>query len=316
MLNFILNNTIFDYIIIILFFINFILTMIIDLKEQKKELKSLFLLDNIKQIKIGTMIIAIIISVILTYIKFSNLIRTIIYFILPAILLIKNIFDTYKKEQSLSIDDKYSKLWSICIFIIFFSSKSIPVYYDFLSPLNHNLKEILLISYLLMKIILFTFIFLINIAILLSNINILKPFKFKDSKTNGKFYKFKDYNFYFYNKSNSKIYLIIDTLIYFLLSIPTILFNLINIIYLKFCTELKLFKNYIIKIVYNFNNNSNKVIRKITNISIIIAFSIVHIITIINSSLFNDKIVQIYSFLSTVILIPFIYDSIKSKPQS
>lgn len=62
MLNFILNNTIFDYIIIILFFINFILTMIIDLKEQRKELKSLFLLDNIKQIKIGTMIIAIIIS--------------------------------------------------------------------------------------------------------------------------------------------------------------------------------------------------------------------------------------------------------------
>lgn len=314
MLNFILNNTIFDYIIIILFFINFILTMIIDLKEQKKELKSLFLLDNIKQIKIGTMIIAIIISVILTYINFSNLIRTIIYFILPAILLIKNIFNTYKKEQSLSIDDKYSKLWSICIFIIFFSSKSIPVYYDFLSPLNHNLKEILLIIYLLMKIILFTFIFLTNIAILLSNISILKIFNFKDSKTNDIFYTFKDYNFHFYNKSNSKIYLIIDTLIYFLLSIPTILFNLINIIYLKFCTELKLFKNYIIKIVYNFNNNSNKVIKKITNISIIIAFSIVHIITVINSSLFNDKIVQIYSFLSTVILIPFIYDSIKSKP--
>lgn len=313
MLNFILNNTIFDYIIIILFFINFILTMIIDLKEQRKELKSLFLLDNIKQIKIGTMIIAIIISTIITYIKFSNLIRTLIYFVLPAVLLIKNIFDTYKKEQPLSIDDKYSKLWSICIFIIFFSSKSIPICYKFLSPLNHNLKEILLIIYLLMKVILFTFIFLTNIAILLSNISILKPFNLKDSKTNDIFYKFKDYNFHFYKKTNSKTCLIVDVLIYFLLSIPTILFNLINIIYLKLRTKLKLFKNHIIKIVYNFNNNSNKVIRKITNISIIITFSLVHIITIINSSLFNDKIVQIYSFLSTVILIPFIYDSIKSK---
>lgn len=313
MLNFILNNTIFDYIIIILFFINFILTMIIDLKEQRKELKSLFLLDNIKQIKIGTMIIAIIISTIITYIKFCNLIRTLIYFVLPAVLLIKNIFDTYKKEQSLSIDDKYSKLWSICIFIIFFSSKSIPIYYKFLSPLNHNLKEILLIIYLLMKVILFTFIFLTSIAILLSNISILKPFNLKDSKTNDIFYKFNDYNFHFYKKTNSKTYLIVDVLIYFLLSIPTILFNLINIIYLKLRKKLKLFKNHIIKIVYNFNNNNNKVIRKITNISIIITFSLVHIIIIINSSLFNDKIVQIYSFLSTVILIPFIYDSIKSK---
>lgn len=313
MLNFILNNTIFDYIIIILFFINFILTMIIDLKEQRKELKSLFLLDNVKQIKIGTMIIAIIISTIITYIKFCNLIRTLIYFVLPAVLLIKNIFDTYKKEQSLSIDDKYSKLWSICIFIIFFSSKSIPIYYKFLSPLNHNLKKILLIIYLLMKVILFTFIFLTSIAILLSNISILKPFNLKDSKTNDIFYKFKDYNFHFYKKTNSKTCLIVDVLIYFLLSIPTILFNLINIIYLKLRKKLKLFKNHIIKIVYNFNNNNNKVIRKITNISIIITFSLVHIITIINSSLFNDKIVQIYSFLSTVILIPFIYDSIKSK---
>lgn len=313
MLNFILNNTIFDYIIIILFFINFILTMIIDLKEQRKELKSLFLLDNIKQIKIGTMIIAIIISTIITYIKFCNLIRTLIYFVLPAVLLIKNIFDTYKKEQSLSIDDKYSKLWSICIFIIFFSSKSIPIYYKFLSPLNHNLKEILLIIYLLMKVILFTFIFLTSIAILLSNISILKPFNLKDSKTNDIFYKLNDYNFHFYKKTNSKTYLIVDVLIYFLLSIPTILFNLINIIYLKLRKKLKLFKNHIIKIVYNFNNNNNKVIRKITNISIIITFSLVHIIIIINSSLFNDKIVQIYSFLSTVILIPFIYDSIKSK---
>ena len=259
------------------------------------------------------MIIAIIISTIITYIKFSNLIRTLIYFVLPAVLLIKNIFDTYKKEQSLSIDDKYSKLWSICIFIIFFSSKSIPIYYKFLSPLNHNLKEILLIIYLLMKVILFTFIFLTSIAILLSNISILKPFNLKDSKTNDIFYKFNDYNFHFYKKTNSKTYLIVDVLIYFLLSIPTILFNLINIIYLKLRKKLKLFKNHIIKIVYNFNNNNNKVIRKITNISIIITFSLVHIIIIINSSLFNDKIVQIYSFLSTVILIPFIYDSIKSK---
>ena len=45
MLEFLLNNVIFDYIIIILLFINFLLTITIDLKEQKKELKCLFLLS-------------------------------------------------------------------------------------------------------------------------------------------------------------------------------------------------------------------------------------------------------------------------------
>ena len=97
MLEFLLNNVIFDYIIIILLFINFLLTITIDLKEQKKELKCLFLLSRINQIKIGIMLVSILIVSILIYINFSNLIRTIIYFIIPAILLIKNIFNTYRK---------------------------------------------------------------------------------------------------------------------------------------------------------------------------------------------------------------------------
>lgn len=319
MLEFLLNNVIFDYIIIILLFINFLLTITIDLKEQKKELKCLFLLSRINQIKIGIMLVSILIVSILIYINFSNLIRTIIYFIIPAILLIKNIFNTYRKyrkNQVLSIDDKYYKLWSIYIFFIFFSAKAIPIYYNFLSSLNHNIKEILLIIYLLMKVILFTFFFLTNIAILLSNLNILKPFNIQNIKSNDIYYKFKNYDFILYQKTHSKLMFTIDILIYFLLSIPTIIYNLIIIICLKIFNKLKLFKNYIIKIIYKFNDNSNRIIRKITNISIIVAFSTVHIIIIIYSSLFSDKIAQVYNFLATVILIPFIYDSIKSNHNS
>ena len=301
MLDFLLYNVIFDYIIIILLFINFLLTITIDLKEQKKELKCLFLLSCINQIKIGIMLVSILIVSILIYINFSNLIRTIIYFIIPAILLIKNIFDTYRKNQVLSIDDKYSKLWSIYIFIIFFSAKAIPIYYNFLSSLNHNIKEILLIIYLLMKVILFNFFFLTNIAILLSNINILKPFNIQNIKSNDIYYKFKNYDFILYQRNHSKLMFTMDILIYFLLSIPTIIYNLIIIICLKLFNKLKLFKNYIIKIIYKFNDNSNTIIRKITNISIIVAFSTVHIIIIIYSSLFSDKITQVYNFLATVI---------------
>lgn len=313
MLNFILNNAIFDYIIIILLFINFVLTIIIDLKEPKKEFKNIFLLDKINKIKICVMIITIIIVVIKLYTKFKNFINIGIYLIIPAIFLIKNIFDIYKKEQPLSTDNKFYKLLSMNIFVIFFSSAAVPVYYNFLTSLNHNLKEILLIIYLIMRIILFVFFSLNNITILLSNISILKPFKIKDNRMDDKFYELKDYNFHFYRKYNSKLTLCIDTILYFLLSIPTFVYNLVCIIGLKLCKFLLQFKKYLINIMCNINNNSNKIIRKITNISIIIAFSIVHIIIIINSALFSDEITQIYDFLSTVILIPFIYDSIKSK---
>lgn len=313
MLKFILNNTIFDYSIIFLFLINFVLTIIIDLKEQKNESKNILLSDKINKIKIKAVIIAVIFTVITLYIKFNNFINIIIYLIIPAILLIKNIFDTYKKEQPLSIDNKFYKLISMYIFVIFFSSTAVPVYYKYLASLNHNLKEILLIIYLIIKIILFVFLFFNNITILLSNFSILKPFKIRDNRIDDKFYKLKDYNFHFYRKYNSKLTLYIDTILYFFLSIPTIIYNLVCIIRLKLYKFLRLFKNNLFNTIYNINNNSNKIIRKITNISIIIAFSIVHIIIIINSALFSDEITQIYDFLSTVILIPFIYDSIKSK---
>ncbi len=163
-----------------------------------------------------------------------------------------------------------------------------------------------------MKIILFVFFTLTNIKILLSNINILIPFKIKDSKIKNT-YKFKDYNFSLYKRYNSKLTLTVDIFLYALLTVPTIVYYLLFIFLLKLFKYLELFKNYIINIIYNFNNNSNDITKKITNISIIIALCIVQIIIILNSNLFSDKIIQIYNFLSTVILIPLIYDAIKSK---
>ena len=72
MLKFILNNTIFDYSIIFLLLINFVLTIIIDLKEQKNESKNILLSDKINKIKMKAVIIAVIFTVITLYIKFNN----------------------------------------------------------------------------------------------------------------------------------------------------------------------------------------------------------------------------------------------------
>ena len=313
MLNFILNNFIFDYIIITLVIFNFLLIIIVDIKEQIKD-KNVLAMDNVNKIKSLVVFIEIIITMAILYMTFSNFINIIVYFIIPLIFLIKNIRDTYRNgEQSLSTDTKFLKLFSSYFFIIFFSSNLVQFYYNSFSSLNHNLKEILLIIYLIIKIILFVFLLLNNITILLSNINDLKPFKIKTNKINNKTFKFKNYDFYLYNRGHSKFSLFVDTLLYALLIIPTIVCYLFFIFLLNLFKRLVLLKNRIINIIYNFNNNSKNITKKITNISIIIAFSIVQIIIIINSKLFSNKIIQIYNFLSTVILIPFIYDAIKSK---
>lgn len=209
MLNFILYSVSFDYIIIFLFSINFILTTIIDFKNSKINFKRIISLSNITQIKISLMILAFVLLSIFIYFKYNSFIHFIIYFILPGILLIKTVLETYKKERFLSIDDKYYRLWSTCIFIIFFSSRAIPIYYESLSSIEQAFKEILFITYLLIKIILFIFLFLTHIAILLSNINILKPFKIDNKQRSDEYYNFKNYDFLLSKKLILKYYLLL-----------------------------------------------------------------------------------------------------------
>ncbi len=313
MLNFILNSFIFDFVICLLILINFILTTIINHKQIKNNLDNIKKLNIVLKCKLIIILLTLVIFIILIYSKFTNYINFLIYFIIPLIFLIKNLYNTYMKKQSLSIYNKYSILWSAYIFIVFFSSQATPIYYRSLSPINHGLKEFFLILYLLTKIILFVYLFFTNIAISISNINVLKPIKIKKKHTTSQYYKIKDYDFILYKKYNHKVLLILDFIIYFLFCVPTIILNLLLILILKTISKLKSFLEYIIHKMYDFNNNNNKIIKKITNISIITAFSIVYIIIIINKSIFiSQSIVDIYNFISTVILIPFIYDSIKS----
>ena len=62
----------------------------------------------------------------------------------------------------------------------------------------------------------------------------------------------------------------------------------------------------------NYFNNSSKVIRKTIKISTIISLIIIYIIITYNNNIFSTNTKDIFTLLSTVILIPLIYDSIKS----
>ncbi len=315
-LNFFLYNHIFELIVGIPFTANFLFIEYLDNLQTKTEIHTKEKFDKIHQYKVTILFLALILATIYIVFNFKNIILTMLIFILPLFTLIKSISNIYNNKNDFTLDTKYINVTSTIIFIIFFSGYVTSVYLDTFANIPHIYKEILLILYLIFKIILFVFLTSTNIFVLFSNINTILNKKMSKSISDYFIYKEKDftfinYNFYLYRKYNNKLTKIIDIIIFSLLSIPTIILNLIIIIYLN---AIKIVNNKLFNIFKQLENKDrwNLIIKKSTNISIIIAFIIVYIIMTLFKEKFFTQIVDIFTFLSTVILLPLIYDSIKS----
>lgn len=315
-LNFFLYNHIFELIVEILFIANFLFIEYLDNLQTKTEILAKEKFDKIHQYKVTILFLVLILATIYIVFNFKNIILTILFFILPLITLIKSISNIYGNKNDFELDTKYINVTSTITFIIFFSGYVTPVYLEIFSNIPHIYKEILLILYLIIKIILFTFLTSTNIFVLISNIN--TNIKQKKSKSISDYFIYKEkkfnfinYDFYLYRKYNNKLTKFIDIIIFSLFTIPTIILNLIIIIYLN---AIKILKNKLFTLFKKLENKDkwNLIIKKSTNISIIISFIIVYIIMVLFKEKFFQQIIDIFTFLSTVILLPLIYDSIKS----
>lgn len=316
-LNFFLYNHIFELIVGIPFIANFLFIEYLDHIQTKTKIQAKGKFDKIHQYKVTILFLASILATIYIVSNFKNITLTILIFILPLFTLIKSVSNIYSNKNDFTLDTKYINVTSTIIFIIFFSGYVTPVYLDTFANIPHMYKEILLILYLIIKIILFAFLTSTNIFVLISNINTTLKQKISKSISDYFIYKEKDftfinYDFYLYRKYNNKLTKIIDIIIFSILSIPTILLNLIIIIYLN---AIKIIKNKLFNLFKQLENKDkwNLIIKKSTNISIIIAFIIAYIIMVLFKEQFFPQIIDIFTFLSTVILLPLIYDSIKSK---
>ena len=315
-LNFFLYNHIFELIVGIPFIANFLFIEYLDNMQTKTKVQAKEKFDKIRHYKATILFLASILATIYIVSNFKNIILTILIFILPLFTLIKSVSNIYSNKNDFTLDTKYINVTSTIIFIIFFSGYVTPVYLDTFANIPHMYKEILLILYLIIKIILFVFLTSTNIFVLISNINTTLKQKISKSISDYFIYKEKDftfinYDFYLYRKYNNKLTKIIDIIIFSILSIPTILLNLIIIICLN---AIKIIKNKLFNLFKQLENKDkwNLIIKKSTNISIIIAFIIVYIIMVLFKEQFFPQIIDIFTFLSTVILLPLIYDSIKS----
>lgn len=315
-LNFFLYNHIFELIVGILFIANFLFIEYFDFLQTKTKIHEKQNFDKIHQYKVTILFLISILTTIYIVFNFKNTILTILIFISPLFALIKSISNIYSNKNDFTLDTKYINVTSTIIFIIFFSGYVTPVYLETFANIPHIYKENLLILYLIIKIILFVFLTSTNIFVLISNINTILKQKMSKSISDYFIYKEKDfafinYDFYLYRKHNNKLTKIIDIIIFSLLSIPTIILNMIIIIYLN---AIKIIKNKLFTLFKQLENKDkwNLIIKKSTNISIIIAFIIVYIIMALFKENFFPQIIDIFTFLSTVILLPLIYDSIKS----
>lgn len=315
-LNFFLYNHIFELIVGIPFIANFLFIEYLDNMQTKTKVQAKEKFDKIRHYKVTILFLASILATIYIVSNFKNIILTILIFILPLFTLIKSVSNIYSNKNDFTLDTKYINVTSTIIFIIFFSGYVTPVYLEIFANIPHIHKEILLILYLIIKIILFVFLTSTNIFVLISNINTTLKQKISKSISDYFIYKEKDftfinYDFYLYRKYNNKLTKIIDIIIFSILSIPTITLSLIIIICLN---AIKIIKNKLFNLFKQLENKDkwNLIIKKSTNISIIIAFIIVYIIMVLFKEQFFPQIIDIFTFLSTVILLPLIYDSIKS----
>ena len=318
MLNFILYNHLFEFLIMGIAAINFILLQFIEKNESKSKGEKENL-DTITKWKLTLVWLTLVVCSILIVFFARKILLSLTILFIPSILFIKSIKNVYTNNSDLSLDNKYAYTGAAVFFIIFLSAYVTPVYMNSFSSVDHVAKEILILFYLVIKIVSFVFLLSINITVLLSNIAILlesKNSKIKNSlQNNNNVVKFISYDFILYKKYNTTLTKIIDNIIFFILCLPTILINIIYIASLKLLKKLKLTLYKIFNYISNDTVNKSLITRKITNISIIATLIIVYLITIINKSLFSEDVLKGFDFLSTVIIIPFIYDSIKTKPQ-
>lgn len=315
MLEFIINTDSIENTLMILAVINGITCMFLDTAKgnnKKYDEKTSF-----KNIVADIYSSILLIILVIMYLKYPNMyaLITICALLFYLIFIYNNIFN---KKMKFTMRDK--GLYSAACMLIpcFFSSEMYHNYANIFSFLSHTQKELFFIIFLNLKIIIFIFMFLINISVLTSNIkiilnkNIPKNKKMINNINSINIYN-GPYDFALSRKYKSKKYYTIDKIIYFI-SFPFYLiwYILCEIIKQSIIRIVNLFYN-IFKISSDFDDNRKTIIELIIKISFIISLSFVYCITIYNKQIFSNETISLYELLTTVILIPLIYDSIKKK---
>lgn len=171
MLEFFLHTTLFEYVLAILIFINFIAYLVSNNKKNKNELFYNKSNENnkFKERIIATVTIVFILVIILylLIIKKIILFNFFIYLLYPIISLTKYIYKIMNnKKCKLNITFE-EKMISNYVFLVLFNSKTYEIYLKSFTSLKNHLEWFLII-FLIFRIVFFVFSFVNNVLILLT----------------------------------------------------------------------------------------------------------------------------------------------------
>ena len=171
MLDFILYNPIFEILLSIPFIINLLTISLLDYKQSTDNNKKIKSTDDIiYKIKITIIFIVLIVMTILIIKTFSQYLLTIMLLLTMVVSLIKSIVTVYKNDNNFTLDNKYYNTFATIVFIMFFTSPVVPIYMNTFQYEDHFIKELILLLFINLKLILFVFLLLINISVFTSNI--------------------------------------------------------------------------------------------------------------------------------------------------
>lgn len=320
-MSFILHNESFNIIISVLLFLNIIFTFILSIGDLKKDLNKNNKKDELSKIQMFKFIViiiyilffAIILMKITTIYNIYSYLKLIYYFSFALATI--RIFN--KSIKDLTSENKMIYLMTTALFSILFSSNASQLYLSLLVNIKNSIKEYLLLMFLSIKILFFIFCVIINLSILASNFTILfnKTFK-KGKELFNKFlnkeFELRLYDFYLSSKYSKKLFAL--DIIIFIILCP---FQLVIYFILAFIV---FFIRFLLKKLLDFGNmlsnyfdNSQKIISKALKISIIFSLLTVYVVATYNPKIICNNTKDVYNLLVTVILIPIVYDSIKSK---
>jgi len=155
MLNFILYNHIFEYLLIAIAAINYIFIAGNEKNEVKKTFQQATKSDAITKYKITLIMLTILYLLIIAVCIAKEIILSVFLIIALSTALIKSLIDTYKNKNTNSMDDNYTYTSATFFFVVFLSAYVTPLYFTSFAIIEHTIKEILLITYLILKIVLF-----------------------------------------------------------------------------------------------------------------------------------------------------------------
>lgn len=316
MLNYFINTKNFDKFLIYFSFFNMaLITLIQIVKGKYNEQNNPNNTDTKKCVRYIESFWSIIFSIFLIIIPYKLSHKPLVSMII-ILFIIKLLIETVRTDFFNSdLDNKYKCVLCSCILIIFFISDTYSIYKDSFGYLSHLGKEILLIIYIVLKIITYIYFVILNGSIFLSLLNTSKLFR-SFSKFVFAISKYAKAIIQFVNGVKDKIALNATSfkkaIIYFLFFPLYLIFIFIIDILSKVFLCLINMITTIIAGLMKYIKKSRYVIWVIIKISLICSLVITYFI-IISESIFSEKVVNVYNFLSTVILIPLLLSSFDRK---